>query len=164
MKKYISTLLAALMLTVVSAQAAEKNSLPEYNPFEEIKKMQQEMDTIFDRFQKKMLSEKFFSQFDSTFPATPAVDLKDMGDSYQLKADIPGSDKNEIKITTENGMLKIEAKSAKVKEEKEKDFLKRERFVGSYLRMVSLPKDADAKKLKSHYKDGVLEVSIPKKK
>ncbi len=164
MKKYLSTVLTALMLTVVSVHATDKGSLSQYNPFEEIQKMQQEMDAIFERFHKKMVGEEFFSKFDSSFPARPAVDLKDVGDAYQLKADIPGSDENEIKITTENGLLKIEAKSAKVKEEKKKDFLKQERFVGSYMRAVSLPKDADTEKLKSDYKDGVLTITIPKKK
>jgi len=164
MKRYLSAVVVALMLGVVGAHATDKAQPTEYNPFEEIKKMQQEMDAIFERFHQKMQGEEFFSKFDASLPATPAVDLKDMGDTYQLKADIPGSDKSEIKVTTENGMLKIEAKTAKVKEEKSKDFLKKERFVGSYMRVVSLPKDADADKLKSDYKDGVLVVTIPKKK
>ena len=166
MKKYLSAILMTLMLGAVGVHASDsdKGQVKEYNPFEEIKKMQEEMDAIFAKFHKNMASEKFFSGFDASFPARPAVDLKEVGDSYQLKADIPGSDKNEIKVTTEDGMLKIEAKSAKVQEEKSKDFLKKERFVGSYMRAVSLPKDADTEKLKSDYKDGVLTITIPKKK
>ncbi len=164
MKRYIIGVLSVLVLAHASLMADEKAKSVEYNPFKEVQQMQQEMDAVFDKFQKRMLHEKSFSQFDSALPAMPAVDLKDVGDAYQLKADIPGSDKDAIKITTKDGMLKIEAKSEKAKEEKDKDFLKKERFVGSYLRMVSLPKDADATKLKSQYKNGVLEVTIPKKK
>ncbi len=164
MKKYLLTLLTGLMLVSVNANATDKGSVTEYNPFEEMKKMQQEMDAIFEKFHKKMMGEDFFSKFETSFPSTPAVDLKDVGDSYQLKADIPGSDKNEINITTKNGMLKIEAKNSKIKDEKEKDFIKKERFVGSYMRMLSIPSDADTDKLKSEYKNGVLEITIPKKK
>ncbi len=164
MKRYLVAPLVALLLTVVDAQATQKAVSEVYNPFEEMQKMQQEMDAVFEKFHKRMLNEKFFSQFESALPMTPAVDLKDTGESYEIKADIPGSDKEAIKVTTQDGLLKIEAKSEKSKEQKEKDFLKKERFVGSYLRVVSLPKDADASKLKSDYKNGVLVITIPKKR
>lgn len=45
-----------------------------------------------------------------------------------------------------------------------KGYLKRERFIGSYMRMITLPEDSDAKKFESEYKDGVLKITIPKKK
>ncbi len=164
MRKLLGAFLLTFALSVASLQATDKVDVQPYNPFKEIKKMQQDMDAIFDRFHKQMLGEELFDKFDSSFTSTPAVDLKDVGDAYQLQADIPGSDENQIKITTEKGMLKIEAKSMKAKEEKGKEFLKKERFVGSYMRMLSLPKDADTDKLKSNYKNGVLEIIIPKKK
>lgn len=164
MKKSLLAVIASLMLAVSSSVATEKVPDTGFNPFEEMQKMQQEMDKIFDRFHKKMMSEDSFSKFTSTFPTTPAIDLKDMGKKYQLKADIPGSDENEINITTKDGMLKIEAKTSKAKEEKKRDFLKQERYVGSYMRMLSLPDDADTEQLKSDYKNGVLEIIIPKKR
>ncbi len=164
MRKILGTFLLVCSLSIASLQATEKRDVQPYNPFEEMKKMQQEMDAIFERFHKRMLSEDLFSKFDSSFASTPAVDLKDVGDAYQLRANIPGSDENQIKVTTEKGMLKIEAKSTKAKEEKGKEFLKKERFVGSYMRMLSMPNDADMDKLKSNYKNGVLEITIPKKK
>lgn len=164
MQKSLLIIVAGMMLTVSSIMATEKVPDTSFNPFEEMQKMQREMDRIFDNFHQKMMKDDSFSKFTTSFPTSPAVDLKDMGDNYLLKADIPGSDKNEIKITTKNGMLKIEAKTSKTKEEKKKDFLKQERFVGTYMRMITLPDDADTEKLKSEYVNGVLEVTIPKKR
>ncbi len=164
MKKLLSTIFIISLLSVANLSATDKPAITEYNPFQELQKMQQEMDKIFEEFHKKMMSEDVFSKFNSTFPTTPAIDLKDEGDVYRLKADIPGSDKNEIKITTKDGVLKIEAKKEKVEKEKKEDFIKKERIIGSYMRMITLPDDADSDKLKSDYKDGVLTITIPKKK
>ena len=61
-------------------------------------------------------------------------------------------------------MLSISAASTREKREKGENYLRQERYVGSYMRMLSLPKDADADHLKSEYKNGVLTITIPKKK
>lgn len=164
MKKRLSAVLISLALAAVSVNAAEQSISTKYNPFEEMIKMQKEIDSIFDKYHKSMMREDMYSAFSSTFPTAPAVDLKDDGDKYLLKANIPGSKNNEIQVTTNNNMLKIEAKSSESKEEKKSGFLKKERFAGTYVRMMSLPEDADMDKLKSEYKDGVLTVTIGKKK
>jgi len=151
--------------TITTGKSAAAGS---YNPFEEMRKMQEEMDRMFAKFHQRMMQESLFKSFPSTFPSSPAIDLKDKGDHYLLKADIPGSKESEIKVTAKDGVLTIEAKSVKVeqKEEERNDskFIKHERFEGVYMRSLTLPQDADADKLKSDYKNGVLEITIPKKK
>jgi len=164
MKKYLMIPLAALALAASGASAESNKSVKSYNPFEEMQKMQQEMDQVFARFHQRMMQESMFSSFPASLPVAPAVDLKDRGDTYLLKADIPGAKKSEITVTAKDGMLTIQAKSLREESEKKKDFLKHERFEGVYMRSMSLPADADSDKLKSDYKDGVLEVTIPKKK
>ena len=72
--------------------------------------------------------------------------------------------KNKIDITVEDRVLKIEAETSKDKKEKGKGYLKQERFTSSYMRMITLPKDANAEKFESEYKDGVLKITIPKNK
>ena len=163
MKKVLMIPLLASLLAISSANAETNNSAGAYNPFEEMRKMQLDMDRMFQRFQESMMKEDAFSSFPSTFPSSPAIDLKDNGDNYLLKADIPGAEKSEINITAKDGLLTIEAKSRKEESEKKEGFLKRERYEGVYIRSVSLPEDADADKLKSDYKDGVVTVTIPKK-
>ncbi len=164
MKKVILAMMSSLLFTVPNAMADEKTSDIVFNPFEEIQKMQKEMDAIFERFHQKMMKEDMFSKFTFSFPSTPAMDLVDKGDYYLLKADIPGADKNKIDIKVEDRVLKIEAEISEDKKEEGKDYLKQERFVSSYMRMVTLPEDANAKKMTSEYKNGVLKITIPKKK
>jgi len=164
MKQIVSTLFMVLVLSTSGVIAIEKSSDTSFNPFEEIQKMQKEMDSIFERFHQKMTKEDMFSKFTLSFPSTPAMDIVDEGDNYVLQVDMPGAEKNKIDITVEERVLKIEAETSKDKKEKGKGYLKQERFTSSYMRMITLPEDANAKKLESEYKNGVLKITIPKKK
>jgi HSP20 family protein len=164
MKQIVSVLVTSLVLATSGVMATEKTLDTSFNPFEEIQKMQQEMGKIFERFHQKMMKEDMFSKFTFSFPSIPAMDLIDEGDSYVLETDIPGVEKNKIDITVEDRVLKIEAETSKDKKEKGKGYLKQERFTSSYMRMITLPQDANANKFESEYKDGVLKITIPKKK
>lgn len=164
MKKVILAVVTSLLLTVPNAMAEEKIPDMVTKLFEEMKEIQKEMDSIFERFHEKMMKEELFSKFTFSFPSTFAMDLVDKGDNYVLQADIPGAEKNKIDITVEDRVLKIEAETSKDKKEESKGYLKQERFVSSYMRMITLPEDANAEKFESEYKDGVLKVTIPKKK
>lgn len=164
MKQIIWTLVSGMVLSTSGVMAAEKTPDTGFNPFEELQKMQKEMDSIFERFHQKMMREDMFSKFTFSFPSTPAMDLVDKGDNYVLKADIPGVEKDKIDISVKDGVLKIEAETSKDKKEESKGYLKQERFVSSYMRMVTLPEDANAEKFESEYTDGVLKITIPKKK
>lgn len=164
MKRTISTLVAVLVLTASGAMAMGETTNEEFNPFEEMRKMQKEMDDVFERFHQKMMKEDTFRKYTFTFPSMPAMDLVDKGNDYILNMDIPGAEKNKIDIRMEGRVLKVEAETSKDKKEEGKGYLKQERFTSSYMRMITLPQDANAKKFKSEYEDGVLKITIPKKK
>jgi len=146
-----------------------------FDPFKEMHqmrqqmlKMQEEMDKIFGDFHQKMRLDSHFGDFEpfkhNFFNIKPAVDFEDKGDHYEIKANIPGAENQNINVTTEKGMLKIEASTKRSSEQKDGNkFLKQERYMGSYIRMLSLPKDVDEKSMKNSYKDGVLTITINKK-
>jgi HSP20 family protein len=93
----------------------------------------------------------------------PAVDIQELDDRFVLHADIPGVKPEEIEVSMEEGVLTVkgEKKSAS---ETEKDGYKRvERTFGSFYRRFSLPDTADASAISAKAKNGVLEISIPKK-
>ena len=117
MKKYIVSTITALLLGTSSLFAIDAQNST-INPFEEIRKLQQQMDQIFNRFHQKFLNDAAFAKFDDTFSNTPAIDLKDSGDKYIVKANIPGADKNSIKVTEKDGLLTIKAKTSREKGEK----------------------------------------------
>ena len=165
MKKYISAVLAALILSsasVVADQTATQTT--PVNPFEEIQKIQQQMDQIFNQLHQKLLNDATFAGFNDTAVRAPAADIIDKGDHYIVKADIPGAEAKSIKVTEKDGLLKIEASTVKEKKEKGDNYVKQERFVGQFVKMLTLPKNADASKLKTDYKNGVLTITIPKRK
>jgi HSP20 family protein len=99
----------------------------------------------------------------SGFSSTFKTDVNDKGDHYEVVADLPGMDKAKIDVKAENGMLSINAQSETKKEQKEDNkVIRQERFIGSFHRSMSLPKDANEGKMTTEYKDGVLRIKIPK--
>lgn len=93
----------------------------------------------------------------------PAVDIVDEKDQIRVKADIPGMKREDIEVNVENDMLTIRGKKKEEKETKEKDVLRCERYYGSFQRSLSLPASFNASKVNAVYKDGVLEITLPKK-
>jgi HSP20 family protein len=94
----------------------------------------------------------------------PAVDLLDRKDEVILRADLPGLEQKDIEVTVEAGMLTIRGERKEEKEEKREDYYYAERWAGSFARSVMLPAGVDADKVKATFKNGVLEVHIPKTK
>ncbi len=160
MKRLLSTLALGALLGAGTVYAKEEP----VNPFEEMQKIQQEMDKMFQSLQQRMMQDDAFKKFDMSLSSSkPAMDIEDLGKQYRVRLNIPGVDYKNIKITVKDRELIVKAKTEQEKKEEKGNFVKQERFVGSYERVIPLPKDADEDKLKSTYKDGVLEILIDKK-
>jgi HSP20 family protein len=94
---------------------------------------------------------------------SPAVDIYDSKDSLLVRADMPGMKKDGIEVSVHKDTLLIKGEKKQEQEEKGKDFVRMERFYGSFNRAIRLPSDVDADKVQANYKDGVLELTLPKK-
>lgn len=93
----------------------------------------------------------------------PAMDVKERGEEYVIVADVPGVKKEDIDVTLENGILTITAEAKSEEEEKEGErVLRKERRYGKYVRSLRLGTQIDERKVKANYKDGVLELILPK--
>ncbi len=93
----------------------------------------------------------------------PAMDIRERENEYVVRTDLPGVKKDDIQITLENGVLTITAETRSEKEEKEDgQVLRQERRYGKYVRSLRLGSQVDGNKLKAGYKDGVLELILPK--
>ena len=79
-----------------------------------------------------------------------------------MKAEVPEVKKEDLKVTVEDGTLSITGERKSEKEEKGRRFHRIERAYGSFERSFTLPDDADATKVVSDFKDGVLKVHLPK--
>ena len=110
----------------------------------------------FDDFQKA-----FFGGLPSFGWGTFRTDIVDKGDKFLLKADLPGATKEDIHLDLDGNELVVSVKHAEDKEEKSENFVRRERVCGSYCRSFDVT-GIDTDKITASYKDGVLELSLPK--
>ena len=93
----------------------------------------------------------------------PAVDVSENENEYLIKADIPGVRKEDLNVSVQDGILTINAESRYEDEEKKEGrVIRQERRYGKYSRSMRLGKDVDTSNVKAEYKDGVLELTLPK--
>jgi HSP20 family protein len=153
------------LLAVTNVSASSQVVGLENDPiFKDFQKLHHDMNKIFERFNEQFyndlkIDDKFFK--DSTFSLK--ADLKDKGDYYEVKVDLPGVEKSETNVKVSKSVLSIDAKSEKSVVDKNDKMIKKERSVGVFHRSMILPSDADGEKLTTTYKDGVLTIKIPKK-
>lgn len=92
------------------------------------------------------------------------LDVSESDTAYQVKADIPGVNKDDIKVSVDGNQVSISAEVKKEKEEKKDEkIIRSERYFGKVSRSFTLSSDVDADKVQAKYTGGVLELSMPKK-
>lgn len=92
----------------------------------------------------------------------PAVDIKEEENRFLIRADVPGVAAADLEITMDDGALCIHGHRETTTEEEREGWHRTERLSGQFYRRFSLPEAADAESIEADYKDGVLEISIPK--
>ena len=93
---------------------------------------------------------------------SPRVDIAETEKAFVITAEIPDVPKEAVKVTVDNGVLTIRGERKQEKEEKGKKFHKVERFFGTFVRSFSLPDNVDTAKIEASFKDGMLNLNIPK--
>jgi len=103
------------------------------------------------------------SAVERTRGLVPATDVIEREHEYVVRAELPGVKKEDIDITVQDGVLTINAES-KIEHEEKADgrVIRQERRYGKYVRSMSLGGQIDQAQLKANYKDGVLELVLPK--
>lgn len=92
----------------------------------------------------------------------PIVDIEEDNDNITVKAEIPGMNKDDIKVSVQSNILTITGERKQESETKNKTFHRVERSYGRFSRMITLPTDVDSDKVKANYKDGILSITLPK--
>ncbi|MGD9014493.1 MAG: Hsp20/alpha crystallin family protein [Candidatus Omnitrophota bacterium] len=117
----------------------------------------------------KWRSQNLFDPFTDLFGLqdekawAPAVDIYDNKSNLVIKADLPGMTQKDIDVSVEDDVLRIKGEKKKEHEEKRDNYFRLERSYGYFERSFALPSNVDATKVKAAYKDGVLELTLPKK-
>ena len=112
---------------------------------------------LFDNFERK-----FFGNSSAALPDF-RTDIRDAGDRFVLEAELPGFNKEDIKLDVKDGILTISAQHTENKDEKDDkgSYIRRERRYGSFTRSFDIT-GVDDEHITASYNNGVLELSLPK--
>ena len=130
------------------------------NQVEPINELQRELNQLFDASLGSLFRK---AQLSGETVWSPAVDVYDNKDSFIIKADLPGMTQKDINVSLQDGILTITGQKKHETEVKEDNYYRLERAYGTFQRQLSLPTNVDATNIKATYKDGVLQLSLPKK-
>lgn len=134
-----------------------KKELQKFSPFSELFDLRKEIDSLFDdKFFGKMLQPYYESNW------TPSMDISETDKEFLVTVELPGMKKDDINLSIDNNILTIEGERKSEKEEKGKTFHRIERSYGKFYRSVSLPKKVDEENVKATFKDGLLNITLPK--
>lgn len=92
----------------------------------------------------------------------PAVDILDKGDAVEINVEIPGMDKEKIKVNIEDRVLTIAGEHKTETEEKKDNYYRRERKTGSFKRAFTLSEEILTDEVAADYKDGILKITLKK--
>lgn len=134
-------------------------ALVRWDPFRELEEVSDRLNRMFARPSARAANGK-----ETMIVAdwTPSVDISETEGEYQIKAEIPDVKKEDVKVTVEDGVLTIQGERKHEKEEKGKKYHRIERSYGSFVRTFSLPDVIEEEKVKAEFKDGVLNLHLPK--
>ena len=134
------------------------SNLPRWDwrdPFEELERMRRQMDRLFEGLSGRLLSEPTAGVF-------PLANVTESGDTYYVRAELPGVKSEDMDISVTGTSLSISGERKIPPEDEKANYHRREREAGKFSRMVNLPGQIDTAKVEARCMDGVLSVILPK--
>jgi HSP20 family protein len=124
--------------------------------FSELSRMQEEMNRYFDDFfgeQRRGLAEGAW---------LPAVDVSETDSEMVVRAELPGMTQDDIEVNLQDNVLTLKGEKKQEKKEEKENYHRVERSYGSFSRSFTLPAGVNQDEVKATFKDGVLEIAMPK--
>jgi HSP20 family protein len=133
-------------------------SFSAWDPFAEVSDLRKRMDEIFG---------EFFGRTPFAMAATegiwsPLVDVHETKEGFQLQVELPGVKQEDIQVTIEGDTLTLKGERKRETEMKEDRYHRIERSYGTFQRSIVLPSVVDPNRVKATYRDGVLQILLPK--
>ena len=154
---------ALAYLSIITVQEAARrwvmSSLMRWDPFRELEDVSERLNRMIRRPATPTSGKESMTVADWT----PTVDISETDGEYQIQAEIPDVRKEDVKITLEDGILTIQGERKQEKKEQGKRYHRVEWSYGSFVRSFSgLPDLVDQEKIKAEFRDGVLNLHLPK--
>jgi len=131
-----------------------------WSPFKEVEELEKRLSQLLGRSAPAGNGDK--NEAITVAQWSPVVDISEDEKEYAIKAELPDVKKEDIKLNVHDDVLTITGERKYEKEEKGKKYHRVERAYGSFMRSFTLPEDADGTKVTAEYKDGMLNVRLPK--
>lgn len=133
-------------------------TLVKFTPARELWRSQNRLDQIFDSF----FGDTWRTNDSELSNWAPEVDVEETTDAFKFHADLPGLNKKDIAISVEDNRLTIKGERKSEVDEKTSRFHRVERSYGSFSRSFRLPATVLSDRVEASYKDGVLQITVPK--
>ncbi len=129
------------------------------NPFSLMRRLSEEMDRAFASSLGLPAWGRSFADEHGTW--MPAVEVFERDNNLVVQAELPGMNKEDVKVEVTDEGLAIRGERRREHEEKREGYYRSERSYGRFYRVVPLPEGVDAEKSRAQFKDGVLQVEVP---
>ena len=123
-----------------------------------VSRLRQEMNRLLEDFFGETAEERAPAEM----MRVPSVDVIDRENDILVRAEMPGIDKEQVQVEAMPEALMIKAAVKREEEERKESYIRHERRVGSYQRLIPLPAEIKPEQVKASYRDGVLEITLPK--
>lgn len=121
------------------------------------------MPSVFDRFLEGDAFDWANKNFSDTNTTLPSVNIKENDEQFEVEVAAPGFEKNDFNIEINNDVLQISSEKKVENEDKDGKYTRREFSYQSFCRSFTLPNTVDSEKINAQYKEGILNITIPKK-
>lgn len=147
------------MATQTSLKKSETENIVPFRPMA----MLDEVERMFESLMPHSWLRPWRMESSLLAETTPQIDVIEQDDKIVVKAALPGVNKDDLEVSCTDHTVTIRGSSRKETKEERGEYFRREIRTGSFLRTVSLPAAVDDSRIKAVFKDGLLEVSLPKR-
>lgn len=138
-------------------------SIVKWSPLKELEDMRKDMDRLFEEFFSPITRRRRGWLKPEMGVIVPNIEMYDRKNEIVVKAALPGVAKEDLDLTITKDSLTLKGEARKEEEIKEEDYYASEISYGSFTRTIALPAEVDSEKAKASFKNGVLEIILPKR-
>jgi|PlaIllAssembly_1097288.scaffolds.fasta_scaffold01706_2 HSP20 family protein len=139
-------------------------SIVKWSPMKELEGMRRDMERLFeDVFEPSRRRRHWWPKSPEGGVVVPNIDMYDRKTEIVVKAELPGVERDNIDLTITRDTITMKGESRREAEIKEEDYYSREISYGNFTRSVTLPAEVESEKAKATFKNGILEIVLPKK-
>ena len=146
------------MATQPTLKKSEQENVVPFRPMT----MFEEMERMFENFLPQNWMRPFRMEHTGIAAVMPQIDVIEQDDAILVRAALPGVEKDDLNVSTTDHSVTIRGSTRKESKEEKGEYYRCEISQGNFLRTVTLPASIDENNIKAKFKDGLLEISLPK--